>query len=325
VVDEAARDEEQAVLVPVAADQDVDVGPRARSDRVAGQHRQHGAVDHGLERHAVQHELAPPGGVGGRPHLAGQGALGLDERVERHRGQALAGERDLQPLGKVPGDGAGGLGPQREVAGSALQDRAAEQPARAVHRHQAGRAHGARRLAGDRHLVGVPPEGGDVVAHPLERRDLVEQPAVLRSAVAEQQEAVGAEPVVDRHRDDAVPGEGRPVVHRHGAGPEHEGAAVDPHQHGQAGGVRVGRPDVEVEDLLARDDRLGQQPVQRRRVDALHGRRAEGRRVAHVRSTARGEPERRSGGRRTAAPRTGCPGTRRPARWAAPARCRTWS
>ena len=64
----------------------------------------------------------------------------------------------------------------------ALQDRAAEQALGPRHREQRADAHRTGGLAGDGHRVRVAAERRDVVAHPLERRDLVEQAEVGRRA-----------------------------------------------------------------------------------------------------------------------------------------------
>ena len=72
-------------------------------------------------------------------------------------------------------------------------------------------AHRTGRLAEDGDVVGIAAEGGDVVPHPLEGGDLVEQ-AEVGVSVAEIEEALGADPVVDGHADDAVAGEAAAVV-----------------------------------------------------------------------------------------------------------------
>ena len=59
--------------------------------------------------------------------------------------------------------------------------------------------------------------------------------------VAGEQEALGAEPVVDRDADDAVAGERGAVVLGDRPGAVHERAAVDPHQHGQPARRTPGR------------------------------------------------------------------------------------
>ena len=100
---------------------------------------------------------------------------------------------------------------------------------------------------------GSPPKLGDVVLHPLEGGDLVEQADVGAGArVVDDHEAEGAEAVVEGDHD-RVGGGGQPgaVVHAERAGAELERAAVDPHQHRPAGVVGGGGPDVEREAVVA--------------------------------------------------------------------------
>ncbi len=90
------------------------------------------------------------------------------------------------------------VGDERERA--ALRDRPAKEAARGRGGEQRGDACRAGRLAGDRHLLRVAPEGRDVVAHPRERRDLIADPEVARDprlaaqGAAEIDEAQAAEP-----------------------------------------------------------------------------------------------------------------------------------
>src|SRR5438105_4594933 len=118
-------------------------------------------------------------------------------------------------------------------------------------------AHRPGRLARDCDPAGVAPEGGDVLLHPAQGGDLVEQ-AEVGDAVVEEQEAVDPKAIVDGHADDAVSREARAVVARHRTRAVDEGAAVNPDQDRQAGRADVGRPDVEVQALLAGDHRLGE-------------------------------------------------------------------
>lgn len=118
-----------------------------------------------------------------------------------------------------------------------------------------------RGLAEDRHATGIAAEGGDVVAHPSQRRDLILEPQVARGPILGVEfrmgeEAEDAEPVVDRHKDDARARQRGPIVDRQGAGSEAEAPAVDPHYDGPflAGGVRGG-PDVQRQAILAVVDR----------------------------------------------------------------------
>ena len=97
---------------------------------------------------------------------------------------------------------------------------------------------------------GVAAEGADVVPHPGERGDLVAQAEVGGVvAVAEVEEPVGARAPVDRHADHTVAGEAAAVVAP--AGGVAEGAARAPHHHRKAARSRVGRPDVQVEAVVA--------------------------------------------------------------------------
>ena len=125
----------------------------------------------------------------------------------------------------------------------------------------------------------VAAERGDVLLDPPQRRHDVEQAAVGRRVV-EQQEAVDAQPVVERHADGAVAGEGAAVVGRDRAAAVAVRAAVDPHQHGQALAAALGGPDVEVEAVLALDDGLLEDAGERQPVGRLRHRRPEARRVA---------------------------------------------
>ena len=89
------------------------------------------------------------------------------------------------------------------VDGRAHGPRLVEQPLRGGSRQKRHDGRAAGRLAEDRDVARVAAERGDVVAHPLERGHLVEQPRVAaalgRVDPAEVQEAEGPESVVDRH------------------------------------------------------------------------------------------------------------------------------
>ena len=164
-----------------------------------------------------------------------------------------------------------------------------EEPAGARHAEQGGAAHRARRLAEDRDVAGVAPERRDLVAHPFERGHLVEETLVARcagsrsaEAVAQAQEAEGAEPVVDGdHHHVPPPGQRRAVVEHLGARAEQEGAAVDPHQDRPPPPVGRGRPDVQIEAVLAgtADAQAHDGPDERA---VLRGRRPEARGVVRA-------------------------------------------
>ncbi len=72
-------------------------------------------------------------------------------------------------------------------------------------------AHPSSRLAKDGDIARITTEGGDVLLHPLEDSDLVEQAAVGVS-LAQREEALGPDPIVDGHADDAISGETTAVI-----------------------------------------------------------------------------------------------------------------
>ena len=124
---------------------------------------------------------------------------------------------------------------EKNVPGMLCTIGPAEQPGRAVHRQQRRDRSATRRLTEDRHPVRVAAEGPDVVAHPLERGDLVEQTPVGRSSL-DLREALDPDPVVERHHHDAaVPGEPAAVVLGQTGHADHVRAALDPHHHRQPG------------------------------------------------------------------------------------------
>ncbi len=109
---------------------------------------------------------------------------------------------------------------------------------------------GPGRLAEERDVVRVTAERGDVLPHPAQRGDDVEQAAVGRGP-GEVEEPGDAEPVVDGDQDDAVTGEGGTVVHGGPCRAGDESSAVDEHHHGQAALRGGGRPHVDGEVVLA--------------------------------------------------------------------------
>ncbi len=184
-------------------------------------------------------------------------ALDLEDPIGA---QTLQGLRrgDSQLVEHMVGELGGDLAGPHEVGAAGLEDRAVEEPVGAREAKEGGAAHGAGRLAEDRDLVGVAAEGLDLVAYPGERGHLVEEALVagggepLAEAVAQAKEAEGAEPVVDG--DDhhvPPPGQGRAVIEHLGARAQQEGSAVDPHQDRPSPAVGRGRPDVQIEAVLA--------------------------------------------------------------------------
>ena len=195
--------------------------------------------------------------------------------------------------------------PGRALAGvrrggrRALGDRPVEQAAGSGYRHQRRHRDAARRLAEDRHVAGVAAERGDVVAHPLQRRDLVAEAEVrverpLGGGIAgDVGEAERAEPVVERDVDDvAGAGERVPGVPRHGRRPDAERAAVDPHHHGPRRAGRRRRDHVDRQAVFAHRGAAAR-AEQVEPATLLRRHRAERGRVAHSRPRLRwpGRPE----------------------------------
>ena len=152
------------------------------------------AVDDGREAER------PDIGVG-CAHLQGHGCL--DQVIRVRTGQQLLGRRGCRgggawrgilarhgvALHALPHDVAQErdvlrrpsrrqLGRVDRIGRWALGDRPGEQPARRRRRHERRDRVAARRLAEHRHTLGIPAEGGDVLSHPTEQRDLVAQPEV---------------------------------------------------------------------------------------------------------------------------------------------------
>src|SRR5260370_15605681 len=158
----------------------------------------------------------------------------------------------------------GGLWTRHQVASSAaLQDRAPEEPLCCWHPQQGPNAHRTRRLAHHRHLVGIASEGGDILAHPREGRDLIEQPAVTcigricSGQIFQRDKPQDSQPVVERHHDDVViGGERRPVIPGIRRRAECEGSAVNVDHDRALLLVSARRPDVEVQAILAHRARL---------------------------------------------------------------------
>ena len=260
LVDEAAEDGEHPPVVGVRAHEDVDAGGGTGGDP--------------LDRaRPGRRRRRRPGGTAwcSRPPRR-PSAPGRETTAPRRppapapRGTARSGPRRGRPgwPGRRGSRRTGRRSGRRRrgddvVRRPALQDGAAEEPLGAGHGQQDADRHGPGGLAEDGDAVRVAAECGDVVPHPGERGDLVEQAQVgAVVAVAEIEEAVGPGAPVDGHADDAVAGEAAAVVAA--AGGEVEGAAGAPDHHRQPGRARVGGPDVEVQAVIARDGRIEEQP-----------------------------------------------------------------
>ena len=127
-------------------------------------------------------------------------------------------------------------------------------------RGNAQRVHTARAcgLARDRDLFGVSAEGGDVVPHPFERKDLVQQAVVagaavrvLRSEIRVRIIAKHAEAVRDADEHHALPSEGLAAVVAVVGAARSERAAVDIDEHGAVRNVARGLPYVQIQRILA--------------------------------------------------------------------------
>ena len=194
------------MLVAGVADEQVDVPAGAAGQRLPGGGRQDVAVDDGRERDRPVGDRAPT--VRPLGHLRGDRVAGGGQPCRGHGGQV--GRRGPQP--QFGGAGRGDVGGElrrEERARHALRDGPAEQPGRPRHGQQRGDRPAARRLAEDRHPARVAAEGPDVVPHPLQRGDLVEQAPVGGRAL-DLREALDAQPVVERHHDDTAARASRP-------------------------------------------------------------------------------------------------------------------
>ena len=135
-----------------------------------------------------------------------------------------------------------------------------EQSFRQRRRAQHADGDAAGRFAENRHLLRIAAERGDILLHPLEPRDHVQQAVIARDVVRGlgaqlrvREETQLPDAVGDADQHHALPGQLLPAVVRFGSGAGAESAAVDPNQHGDvvARGFRR-RPDVQVQAVLAR-------------------------------------------------------------------------
>jgi hypothetical protein len=228
--------------------------------------------------------------------VLGAPVLGREQAIDRHVGEGVGRHAELadHPARHLGGVGAGR---RAQARCAALEDHAMEQPARGGHGEQHADRDRAGGFAHHGDLARIAAERGDVVPHPAQRRDLIEQQAVARvmagREVAEVEQARQAEPVVDRDGDDALLGERHAVIQRRRARAHDERAAVDPH-HDRVRAGAGGREHVEVQAVLAGLDLVGDAAHHRDpRIARLGGDRAEVRGVADAgpRRGRRGRPE----------------------------------
>jgi hypothetical protein len=259
---------DRLLLVAGVADEEFDVAAGAVGQGLPRCDGQDLAVDGREEDRSVR---GPAPALRPLVHLGADRVSGGGQLAWGNAGQV--GHRGPQPqLGGAGGSDVRGKLRREERARRTLRDCPAEEPGRTVHRQQRGDRSPTRRLAENGDPVRVAAEGPDVVAHPLESGDLVEQAPVGRSPL-DLREALDTHAVVERHHDDAtVAREPTTVVLGEAGHADHVGAAMDPHHYRQPRArVGFGRPDVDRQPVVAR--RVLRQRVHAE-MPALRGRRA---------------------------------------------------
>src|SRR5258708_6082994 len=151
------------------------------------------------------------------------------------------------------------------MACSTLGDGPAEETSCARHREEGGNTHAASRLAKDGDVLRITAEGSDVLLHPDEGRDLVEQ-AEVGALVTQVEEAVHAETVVDGHADHSVSGEATAIIIGYGTRPVRKSTAMNPDHDWEPNSPKVRGPDIEVQAVLAFADWLREKGVERRKI-----------------------------------------------------------
>jgi hypothetical protein len=163
--------------------------------------------------------------------------LRRQEAIERDRRDGLAGGSDAKLLGEALGHQPRVLARNHVVRSPALEDGAAEQPLGSGHGQQRADAHRPGRMAKESDVVGIPTEGGDILPHRLQSGDLIEQ-TKIGTPLAQIEESLGPDPVINGHADDAIAGEAAAVVRRPRSGLEH--AAGEVHHDGKPTDPRSG-------------------------------------------------------------------------------------
>src|SRR5438128_1317381 len=146
-----------------------------------------------------------------------------------------------------------------------LGDSPVKQPLGTGHGKQRADAHSTSRLAKDGDVTGITTKGGDILPYPLEGSDLVEQGAVGVS-LAQIEEAVDTNTVIDGHAHDAVAGETTAVIPGHRRRSVLKGTARNPDHHRLSGRPAVGGPDVEGQAVLAGDGKLWEEHADSRGI-----------------------------------------------------------
>src|SRR5947209_333615 len=92
-----------------------------------------------------------------------------------------------------------------------LRYNSAEQAIGARHRQERGDAKGASRLAEDSYVTRIAAEGCDVLLHPRERCNLVEQ-TEIGNTIFQIEEAVRSEAIVDRDTYNSIASEATTII-----------------------------------------------------------------------------------------------------------------
>ena len=111
-----------------------------------------------------------------------------------------------------------------------MRDGPTEEPGRPGHGQQGGDRSTTGGFAEDGDAVRVAAEGADVLRHPFQRGDLIEQTAVGGSAV-DGGETLDAQTIIERHHDGATGRQPAAVEFRQAGRTDHVGAAGNPCQH----------------------------------------------------------------------------------------------
>ncbi len=213
-IHQTVQHREQPPVVGVGANHHIDRSARPCPDTLDRICRNGLAIDDRLPREHARHDFGAPAlGIGIRGEIVFHLLLRYEKALERHRCKRFERTSNAELLGEVLRTAVRRCGRHDLMGGTALCDRAAEQAFSARHGDERAHAHCARRLAEDRHVAGITTECGNVVAHPGERSDLVEQ-TEIGASLAELEKAFRTNAVVDAHTYDVVARETAAVVAR---------------------------------------------------------------------------------------------------------------
>ena len=183
-----------------------------------------------------------------RGKARGRGAVRQGLRVE-HAGIAQTGDAEVREGLRADRLG-GGQAMRRPVEQregpqvGALHDRLVEQPARLGRGHEVSDAQRPGGFAHHGHIVGVASKRGDVVLHPAQGGDLVEQAVVAGDTVSGfgaqflvREPAERAQSIVGGDEHDPTPREICPVVQTQAVGPDPQRSSVEPDDDGRGAGA----------------------------------------------------------------------------------------